>query len=79
VVVLFVSSAFVPTASMPAGLRWFAEYQPFTPVSKTLRGLLAGGGIGWAGVVALGWCGGLAVVGYLWSRALYERDQPPRP
>ena len=34
----FLGSGFVPTDSMPAGLRWFAEYQPFTPVIETLRG-----------------------------------------
>ena len=38
----FVSSAFVPGASMPAGVRWFAEHQLFTPVIETLRGLLTG-------------------------------------
>ena len=39
---LFLSSAFVPTASMPDPLRWFAEHQPFTPIIETLRALLAG-------------------------------------
>ena len=38
----FLGSGFVPTASMPAGLRWFAEYQPFTPVTQTLRRLARG-------------------------------------
>ena len=38
----FLGSGFVPTDSMPAGVRWFAEYQPFTPVIETLRGLLTG-------------------------------------
>ena len=38
----FLGSGFVPTATMPAGLRQFAEYQPFTPVTETLRGLLTG-------------------------------------
>ena len=42
----FISSAFVPTASMPAGVRWFAENQPFTSVINTLRGLLTGTPIG---------------------------------
>ncbi|MET9558705.1 ABC transporter permease, partial [Streptomyces sp. NPDC006645] len=42
----FLGSGFVPTDSMPAGLRWFAEYQPFTPVMETLRGLLTGTEIG---------------------------------
>jgi ABC-2 type transport system permease protein len=36
----FLGSGFVPTDSMPAGLRWFAEYQPFTPFIETMRGLL---------------------------------------
>ena len=38
----FLGSGFVPTDSMPAGLRWFAENQPFTPIMETLRGLLLG-------------------------------------
>ncbi len=36
----FLGSAIVPTDSMPTAVRWFAEYQPFTPVTETLRGLL---------------------------------------
>ena len=39
---LFLSSGFVSTATMPAGLRQFAEYQPVTPVADTVRGLLSG-------------------------------------
>ena len=42
----FTSSAFVRPDSMPAGIRWFAEYQPFTPVIDTVRGLLLGTPIG---------------------------------
>ena len=38
----FLGSGFVPTATMPAGLRQFADYQPFTPVTETVRGLLDG-------------------------------------
>jgi ABC-2 type transport system permease protein len=53
---LFLSSAFVPTASMPDPLRWFAEHQPFTPIAETLRGLLFGTPIGDQGVVAVAWC-----------------------
>ena len=59
---------------MPTGLRWFAEYQPFTPMMDTVRGLLLGTTIGNSGVIALAWCAGIAVVGYLWSRKLYYRD-----
>ncbi|MGY1813698.1 ABC transporter permease [Blastococcus sp. SYSU D00820] len=69
----FFGSGFVPTDSMPAGLRWFAEHQPFTPVIETLRGLLTGTAIGSSAVVAMAWCVGFAVVGWLWARRTYER------
>ena len=45
----FLSSAFVPTDSMPDGLSWFAENQPFTPIIETVRGLLLGTPIGNSG------------------------------
>jgi ABC-2 type transport system permease protein len=70
----FLGSGFVPTDSMPTGLRWFAEYQPFTPMMDTVRGLLLGTAIGNSAVIALAWCAAIAVVGYLWSRRLYNRD-----
>jgi ABC-2 type transport system permease protein len=70
----FLSSGFVPTDSMPAGLRWFAEYQPFTPIIETLRGLLTGAPIGNNAVIALGWCAVIALGGYLWSRKLFNRE-----
>jgi ABC-2 type transport system permease protein len=73
----FLGSGFVPTQSMPAGLRWFAEYQPFTPVIQTVRGLLAGTPIGSSALTSLAWFAGLGLVAYLWSRKLYARD--PRP
>src|SRR2546427_464888 len=68
------SSAFVRPDSMPAGIRWFAEYQPFTPVIDTLRGLLLGTPIGNSAILAVAWCVGLALVGYLWARAVYNRN-----
>jgi ABC-2 type transport system permease protein len=70
---LFLSSAFVPTASMPEPLRWFAENQPVTPIVETLRGLLLGASIGNSGIVAVGWCVVIASAGFLWARHLYER------
>jgi ABC-2 type transport system permease protein len=71
----FTSSAFVSPDSMPAGVRWFVEYQPFTPVIDTLRGLLLGTPIGGNSVVlAFAWCIGLILVGYFWARAVYNRD-----
>ncbi|MET9437265.1 ABC transporter permease [Streptomyces sp. NPDC006551] len=69
----FLGSAIVPTDSMPTGLRWFAEYQPFTPVIETLRGLLMGTEIGTSGYVAFAWCVGLTLVGYLWARSAFGR------
>lgn len=72
----FVSSAFIPTRAMPAGVRWFAQNQPFTPVIDTMRGLLTGTGIGNSAVIAVAWCAGLTLVGYLWARALYGRRRP---
>jgi ABC-2 type transport system permease protein len=73
----FTSSAFVNTASMPAGVRWFAEYQPLMPLMpliETLRGLLLGTPIGNNAVLAIAWCIVLTLVGYLWARPIYNRD-----
>jgi ABC-2 type transport system permease protein len=70
----FASSAFVPTASMPAGVRWFAQNQPFTAVINTLRGLLTGTPIGHSAVIAIAWCAGITAVGYLWARRRYDRN-----
>ena len=69
----FLGSGFVPTDSMPAGLRWFADHQPFTPVNETLRGLLLGTHIGGDAIVALAWCALITVAGYAWSLDLYNR------
>jgi ABC-2 type transport system permease protein len=70
----FLGSGFVPTDSMPTGLRWFATYQPFTPVIDTVRGLLLGSAIGSSAVIAVAWCVGITLVGYLWAKKLYNRD-----
>ena len=63
---------------MPAGLRWFAEYQPFTPIIETLRGLLLGTPIGNSAAVTVAWCAVIALVGYLWAKKLYNRDPVAR-
>ena len=70
----FTSSAFVSPNSMSSGVRWFAEYQPFTPVIDTLRGLLLGTPMGNSAILAIAWSVGLTLVGYLWARAVYNRD-----
>lgn len=69
----FLGSGFVPTDSMPTGLRWFAEYQPFTPVIECLRGLLLGAPIGHSATLAGAWCAGVALLGFVWAKRLFHR------
>ena len=71
----FLGSSFVPAATMPAGLEQFARYQPFTPVTETLRGLLTGTPIGGNGLAALAWSIGIALASFLWARQLYTRGR----
>lgn len=66
-------SGFVPTDSMPQWLRWFAEYQPFTPFIETLRGLLLGTPVGSSAWLSLAWVAAIGGGGWLWARHLYER------
>jgi ABC-2 type transport system permease protein len=69
----FLSSAFVPADTMKTGVRQFAEYQPFTPIIETLRGLLAGHPSAGHAIAAVAWCAGIALVGYLWSLATFNK------
>ncbi|CAM5501207.1 transport permease protein [Streptomyces spiroverticillatus] len=69
-----ISSTFVPVDAMPGWFQPIAEYQPFTPAIETLRGLLRGTEIGYNGWLAAGWCLGLAVLGYFWSKSVFNRD-----
>jgi ABC-2 type transport system permease protein len=70
----FISGAFVPTASMPTVVRWVAKNQPFNPLIGAVRGLLGGTPVGNQGWIALAWCAGFAVLGYVWARRLYDRE-----
>ncbi|MFF2407107.1 ABC transporter permease [Streptomyces sp. NPDC058092] len=74
IVLPLISSAFVPVESMPGWFQPIAEYQPFTPAIETLRGLLLGSEIGHNGWLAVAWCLALAVLGYFWSKAQFNRD-----
>ncbi|WP_328328429.1 MULTISPECIES: ABC transporter permease [unclassified Streptomyces] len=69
----FLSSAFVPADTMGAGVRQFAEYQPFTPVIETLRGLIAGHPSGGDAIAALAWCVGFLVLGYVWAVSTFKK------
>ena len=71
----FVSSAFVPTASMPAGVRWFAAHQPFTPIIEALRALLLSHSPGHNGPIAVAWCVVIGAAGYLAARGRYNRPR----
>jgi ABC-2 type transport system permease protein len=69
----FFSSAIVPAEKMGPGVRQFAEYQPFTPIIETLRGLLNGAPSAGNAITAIAWCVGIAVVGYLWALATFKK------
>ncbi|MGW3328729.1 ABC transporter permease [Streptomyces virginiae] len=69
-----ISSAFTPVEAMPGWFQPIAQYQPFTPAIETLRGLLLGTEIGYNGWLAVAWSIGLAVLGYRWSAASFNRD-----
>jgi ABC-2 type transport system permease protein len=70
----FLSSAIVPVDKMGDGVRQFAEYQPFTPINETLRGLLTSAPTS-AGdaIAAVAWCAGIALAGYLWSLSTFKK------
>ncbi len=69
----FVSSAFVPTDSMPSAVAWFAENQPVTAIVDALRSLLTGGGVGSELWVALAWLVGILAVAYGAAILIYRR------
>ncbi|MFC7645963.1 ABC transporter permease [Streptosporangium lutulentum] len=69
----FLGSGFVPTDSMPTVLRWFAEYQPFTPIMETIRGLLLGTPIGNSAAIAIAWCAVIAALSYLWAKNTFNK------
>lgn len=70
----FVSSAFVPTASMPTAVRIFAEHQPVTAIVDALRDLLAQRPVGPDVWVALAWCLSILAVTYVAALTLYRRQ-----
>ena len=70
----FISSAFVPTDTMPAPVQWFAENQPVTSIVNTISALLAERPVDTADLVsALAWCAGILVVAYGGAMLAYRR------
>ncbi len=76
VLLVFLGSGFVPASTMPDELRPFASWQPFTPVTETVRGLLTGTPIGGNAVAAVVWSVGIAIASYLWATHLYQTRRP---
>jgi ABC-2 type transport system permease protein len=69
----FISSAFVPTSSMPGPVAWFAEYQPVTSIVNTIRALFNGQPVGSSIWIALAWMVGILVVAYGFAIAIYKK------
>jgi ABC-2 type transport system permease protein len=69
----FISSAFVPTDTMPGPVRWFAENQPVTSIVETIRDLFAAQPVGADLWIALAWCVGILVVAYAVAMVIYRR------
>ncbi|PRY59579.1 ABC transporter permease [Glycomyces artemisiae] len=69
----FISSAFVPTDTMPAPVEWFAQHQPVTSIANTIRALFAEQPVGDDIWVALAWLVGILVVAYAFAMAAYHR------
>ncbi|MCJ8012307.1 ABC transporter permease [Paenibacillus sp. KQZ6P-2] len=70
----FISSAFVPTESMPRAVRAFAENQPVTSIVEAIRALLSNQPVGNDIWVALAWCLGIMIVAYLFAMRAYKRN-----
>ena len=70
----FLSSAFVPTHTMPGPVRAFAEHQPVTSIVNTIRNLFAQQPVGTGIWTALAWCFGILVIAYLAANAIYRRQ-----
>jgi len=69
----FISSAFVPTETMPGPVQFFADNQPVTSIVNSIQALFAGDPVGNDIWIALAWCVGILVVAYFFAMAAYRR------
>jgi ABC transporter len=69
----FISSAFVPTATMPGPVRAFAEHQPVTSIVNAIRDLFTQQPVGTDIWIALAWCVGILIVAYIFAMVMYRR------
>ena len=74
----YLSSAFVPTETMPAGLRWISDHQPITPLIESIRGLLLGTELGSEPFWAVGWCLLIMIAAMLWAGYLFRSRSAAR-
>jgi len=74
----YLSSAFVPTQSMPKWLQGFAAHQPITPANETIRALLTGGPIENHALWAVTWCLILIAGAFIWCRVVFHRRSGQR-
>lgn len=70
----FISSAFVPTETMPRIVRAFAENQPVTSIVNTIRALLYDGAVDQDIWIALAWCVGIMVIAYFFAGKTFKRQ-----
>jgi ABC-2 type transport system permease protein len=69
----FISSAFVPTRTMPGPVRAFAEHQPVTSIVDAIRDLFTEQPVGTDIWIALAWCVGILILGYVFAMVIYRR------
>jgi ABC-2 type transport system permease protein len=69
----FISSAFVPTATMPGPVRAFAEHQPVTSIVNAIRDLFTQQPVGTDIWIALAWCAGILIIAYSFANISYRR------
>lgn len=69
----FISSAFVPTDTMPGPVAWIAENQPVTPIVNAIRAIFAGEPVGTDLVIALLWCCGILIAAVVGAVLVYRR------
>ncbi|WP_206109211.1 ABC transporter permease [Paenibacillus sp. HB172176] len=74
----YLSSAFVPTSTMPSWLQGFSNHQPITPVIETIRSLLGGAGVGDQCWTAIAWCGGILVLSLVWCSIAFRKKAGKR-
>ena len=71
-ILIFLSSAFVPIKSMHGIVRSFAEYQPMTPIIESIRSLLTGVPAGNSALISVLWCSGMLITSYIAAMQIYK-------